>query len=530
MSDPSDQLLTKVSAQRVAARSRDGGLAGVQRRPVRRLQIVSLVVVVVTPILWLSVNIVQGTLAFEFTSPAQWGPPITSIVASLALLAVTRSARLPVTMAIRLGLVYQAIISFAIIAGSYVGAFTGVPAESMTVDRIGISWVIPWTLFFTVLVQAPPREALISLIASAAAPALLFSIEVAAGRAPSLPAGDFFVLFVLPYAIGVGISYAAARVVHQLGVDVQRARDLGSYRLETKLGQGGMGEVWRASHHTLARPAAIKLIRPAALGSQPEQALLAAARFEREAQVIASLKSRHTVDLYDFGTTEDGTLYYVMELLDGVDLEELVRRHGPLPSARVIHILRQTCASLGEAHRRGVIHRDIKPANIYLCREAFEHDVVKVLDFGLVKRFARDIGRDAAPETRTDTVAGTPAYMAPEIAMGNEAIDGRADLYGLGCVAYWLLTGHLLFDTDSPLAAIAAHLERQPEAPSSRAELPVPDALDRIVLGCLEKDPARRPATAEALASQLAAIPAAAEWTQEAAASWWETHGIAPAG
>ena len=527
MADSADQLVTKVSAAHIAARSRGSGVGGVQRRPLRRLQIVSVVVVLATLVTWLSVNLVQGTLASEFASPAQWGPPTTSIVASLVLLITTRSERLAPATIIRMGLAYQVVISFTVVAGSYFGGFMGVPAEWMTVDRVGLTWVIPWTLFFTVLVQAPPREVLLALIASATAPGILFGIEVAAGRAPVLPPGDFFLLFVLPYGVGVGIAYAAARIVHQLGLDVQRARELGSYRLETKLGQGGMGEVWRASHHTLARPAAIKIIRPDALGSRPDQALLAATRFEREAQAIASLQSRHTVDLYDFGTTDDGTLYYVMELLDGVDLEDLVRRHGPLPAARVVHVLRQACASLGEAHRRGVIHRDVKPANIYLCREAFELDVVKILDFGLVKRFARSPGREAHLETRGDMVAGTPAYMAPEIALGGEDIDGRADLYGLGCVAYWLLTGQLLFDAESPVAAIAAHIERQPEPPSTRTETHVPAELDAIVLACLAKDPQHRPRTAELLAAQLTALPFAGEWTQEAAARWWETQGVA---
>jgi len=496
-------------------------------RVVRRLRIVCAMAIVVNLVVWLSVNLVQGTLASEFRSVHQWGPPVTAIVTSLLLLAVTWHPRLPPGTIVRAGLAYEVVISYAIVASGYYAAWIGVPAEWMTVDRVGLTWVVPWLLFFTVLVQAPPREALVALIASGAAPAALFGIEVAADRAPVLPVGDFFLLFVLPYGIVVAVTYAAVRIVHQLGVDAQRARELGSYRLEAKLGEGGMGEVWRASHHTLARPAAIKLIRPSALSSEPEQARLAAVRFEREAQAIASLQSRHTVELYDFGTAEDGTLYYVMELLDGVDLEELVRRYGPLPPGRVTHILQQACASLGEAHRRGVIHRDIKPANIYLCREAFELDVVKILDFGLVKRFARAAERVPALRTGTEVIAGTPAYMAPEIAMGHDEIDGRADLYGLGCVAYWLLTGQLLFDTDSPVAAIAAHIERRPPPPSARSETPVPAALDQLVMACLEKDPANRPDSADVLTRQLAASGLANEWTQDAAAQWWEMHGVA---
>ena len=209
-----------------------------------------------------------------------------------------------------------------------------------------------------------------------------------------------------------------------MGREVVRARELGSYRLEERLGQGGMGEVWRARHRMLARPAAIKLIRRDALASDPASAEVAATRFEREAQVIASLQSPHTVELYDFGRTEDGALYYVMELLDGVDLDAFVRRFGPLPAERVVYLLCQACSSLAELHRRGLVHRDIKPANIYLCRRGIEHDVVKVLDFGLVKQLAPAELAKSRALTRTDAVAGTPDYMAPEMAMGNRR--GRA--------------------------------------------------------------------------------------------------------
>jgi serine/threonine-protein kinase len=280
-----------------------------------------------------------------------------------------------------------------------------------------------------------------------------------------------------------------------------------------------MGEVWRASHRTLARPAAIKLIRPEALGDDPA---VATARFEREAQAIASLQSPNTVALYDFGATPDGTLYYVMELLDGVDLERLVRDHGPLPPERVIHILRQVCASLAEAHARDIIHRDIKPANIYLCRRALEHDVVKVLDFGLVKRLAPEAAADVQL-THPEIVAGTPAYLAPEIVTGG-VVDGRADLYALGCVAFWLLTGRLVFQGATAAALIIAHAREAPPRPGSLVE--VPEALDRIVLDCLAKDPAGRPANAEALSEQLAAVPLARPWTPAAAAGWWS--GQAP--
>jgi serine/threonine-protein kinase len=376
-------------------------------------------------------------------------------------------------------------------------------------------------LFFSVLVPVRPREALVALLASAAAVPLVYLIQVPGGRAPALAPSTFALVFVLPYLVAVALSYAAARTVHQLGVEVRRARELGSYRLETLLGRGGMGEVWRASHRMLARPAAIKLIRPNALGDDPE---VAAARFEHEAQAIASLESPHTVELYDFGTTEDGTLYYVMELLDGVDLEELVGRFGPLPAERVVHVLRQACASLEEAHARGVVHRDIKPANIYLCRRALEHDVVKILDFGLAKRFVAGAGGDMARLTRADLVAGTPAYLAPEVVTGEGAVDGRADLYALGCVAFWLLTGRLVFEGKTAAALVVAHASAIPTVPSAGSELAVPAALDRVVLDCLAKDPAARPQTAGELADRLRAVPVTDAWTPLRAARWWEAH------
>ncbi|MGH8696106.1 MAG: serine/threonine-protein kinase [Burkholderiales bacterium] len=496
----------------------------VRRQAVRRLEVVAGITLAAELVLWLAVNLFQGTLAGEFASPLQWGFPAGVLVASLGIVLVVRRGRLSPATVVRLGLVYETVISFGIAGGTYVGAFEGMAAESIRIDRVGLTFVAPWMLLFSVLVPAPPREALVALLVSASAVPLTYLAQVPSQLAPALPPGTFVVVFVLPYLVGVGLSYVAARVVHRLGVEVRRAYDLGSYRLEALLGRGGMGEVWRASHRTLARPAAIKLIRQEVLGDAPG---VAGARFEREAQAIASLQSPNTVALYDFGSTQDGTLFYVMELLDGVDLEELVQRHGPLPAPRATHILRQACASLAEAHARAIIHRDIKPANIYLCRHALEHDVVKVLDFGLVKRLAPETAVADARWTHPDLIAGTPAYLAPEIVMG-DAVDGRADLYALGCVAFWLLTGRLVFEAATVAAVLVAHAREAPPRPSSLAPSPVPDELDQIVLDCLAKDPAARPQTAEALAARLGAVPFAQPWTPAAAAQWWATHRPPP--
>jgi serine/threonine-protein kinase len=283
-----------------------------------------------------------------------------------------------------------------------------------------------------------------------------------------------------------------------------------------------MGEVYKATHRMLARPAAIKLIQPEVLAAHDRQSAgLAVARFRREAEAAAKLRSPHTVELYDFGVTEDGTLYLVMELLEGMELEELVRREGPLPQKRVIHILRQVCESLEEAHASGLVHRDIKPANIHVGPVGLRHDFVKVLDFGLVKSVAGAAGDDSMA-TAAGLTPGTPAYMAPEMALG-ETVDGRADLYALGCVAYFLLTGRLVFEADSAFRLIAKHMQEAPVPPSRRTELDVGPALERAILACLAKRPEDRPQSAAELDRLLAGIEIE-PWSEEEATQWWRQH------
>jgi serine/threonine-protein kinase len=247
---------------------------------------------------------------------------------------------------------------------------------------------------------------------------------------------------------------------------------------------------------------------------------VAVARFRREAEAAARLRSPHTVELYDFGVTEDGTFYTVMELLEGMTLQTLVSAHGPVPAPRAIHLLRQVCESLEEAHAAGLVHRDIKPANIHVGRVGLTPDFVKVLDFGLVKSVTER--RDHALATAMGGAPGTPAYMAPEMAAG-DAVDGRADLYALGCVAYYLLTGRLVFDAGTGIQMIARHLQDTPVPPSRRAPQPVPAQLDDLVLRCLAKHPGDRPESAGAVAAALASIQAG-EWTPDAADDWWARH------
>jgi tRNA A-37 threonylcarbamoyl transferase component Bud32 len=299
-----------------------------------------------------------------------------------------------------------------------------------------------------------------------------------------------------------------------------RARRLGSYRLTRKIGEGGMGEVWVAEHAMLARPAAIKLIRPNFLDEKnPIERRNVIERFRREAETIAGLRSRHTIRIYDFGVADDGALFYVMELLDGIDLDALVRKHGPVPARGAVEILRQAAASLREAHTRGVVHRDIKPANLFLCREGDEVDVVKVLDFGM----ARHVDK-ADPSLTTDTLSGTPAFMSPEQIHERKDLDGRSDVYALGCVAYWLFAGRAVFPRDTVLAMVMAHVNEEPEPLGKVAETPVPPALEELVARCLAKDRDERPADMAALAAELGTILADLPedgWDPAAREAWW---------
>ena len=322
-----------------------------------------------------------------------------------------------------------------------------------------------------------------------------------------------------------------------------RRATLGSYTLIKPLGSGGMGEVWLASHRHLSRPAAVKVIRRDQLTKMGDAQHLAR-RFQREAQATANLRSHHTVEIYDFGISDDGSFYYVMERLHGLDLDTIVERYGPLPPARVVFLLAQACRSLAEAHTAGLVHRDIKPANVFACSGP-DYDFVKVLDFGLVTTLdERDVDVDAqtrsavslAPtmqdpsELRTlfsDSSLGTPAFMPPE-AVAKTEIDGRSDIYSLGCVAYWLLTGHPPFMADDVMQLLIMHMNDAP-APMhmSRAQrYPIPPALEDLVQRCLSKQPSARPATATDVRRELLALELEHPWSDDHARNWW--YKVAP--
>jgi eukaryotic-like serine/threonine-protein kinase len=449
-----------------------------------------------------------------------WGPAAIGIAVGLLVAAVVRSRGLSPSAAMGLGLAFEIVSSYVIAASEF--------ADPMGLEThrgfFGLSWVAVWVVLFTVVVPTRPGRALLAALVSVSSVPVVILLALASS-APSVQLDplQFFFGLVFPYVLIVGMAYVGARVVYRLGTELKRAQELGSYRLEEKLGEGGMGEVWRARHRMLARPAAVKLIRPTFGGNGGSGVSAESARrFEREAQAIARLRSPHTVELFDFGVAADGAFYYAMELLDGLDADSLVRRFGPTPPERAIHLLRQVCHSLSEAQSCGLVHRDIKPANIFLCRYGEEYDFVKVLDFGIVGTVSGSEG--ASPvHTRENVLHGTPAFMAPEQAMGTE-VDWRADIYATGCVAYWLLTGHFVFTAETAMGLVLQHAHAQPEPPSARTQQRISPALDDLVLSCLAKEPVRRPQSARELSNRLAEVEGASAWTQERARQWWGTH------
>lgn len=295
---------------------------------------------------------------------------------------------------------------------------------------------------------------------------------------------------------------------------------VGSYSLIEQLGSGGMGEVWLARHQLLARPAAVKIVRESTVGvAEDWQAMRQ--RFAQEAQATAELQSPNTVQLFDFGMTDTGSFYYVMERLRGMDLQRMVERYGPLPPERVVFLLKQACRSLSEAHGLGLVHRDIKPANLFVCRLGQEYDFLKVLDFGVVSRQGR---QSTAPITVAGLVLGTPAFLAPELGAGQGQFDARADIYGLGCVAFWLLAGRPPFEAGDTRTLLEHHWSSTPPRPSMIASESIPADMDALVLDCLQKDPVLRPDSADVLWERLDKVPVASPWDQRRARAWWELH------
>jgi len=489
------------------------------RSRVRLLAILLLVAFALDPIIffgtWSAARVSGYDLPAEFftTMPFQW-ISFGAVAASGALWWAARDRRVSPSRLHTLGLAYQILVCFVI-------SISAVWQHYIDTGLLpNLTWVPVVVILFPLILPGRPRRMLAAAATAGAMSPLALLLLDATNRVAANPEDYFRASF--NSALAVAFAFWGARIVYGLGRELAEARQLGSYRLEKPLGRGGMGEVWLARHRLLARPAAIKIIKPSLAGN-PEMQEGARRRFEREAQAIAGLRSPHTVELFDFGVAHDGAFYYVMELLEGLDADKLVRRYGPLPAERVVHVLLQICHSLSEAESRGLVHRDVKPANIFLCRYGEDFDFVKVLDFGLVKTLSGGTDSELTL-TGEHAVHGTPEFIAPEQALGRSLLDGRADIYAAGCVAYWLLTGELVFTADSPMGFLLHHAQTPPAPPSARTELPIPEALDRLVLSCLAKDPAGRPQSARELSGRLAQIGLAGEWTAERARAWWEQH------
>jgi serine/threonine-protein kinase len=419
------------------------------------------------------------------------------------------------------------------------------PGQLLALDLLGtVAAAVPYTLmsvlgqsgmtgvFLTALVMLlvlqtralmVPSDATRTLWISITAAVLSLGITVAAHLAGWAPqrAGDPDLPHLVSnqamwLAVVVAVSTVASRVLFGLRQEVREARQLGQYTLVEKLGEGGMGEVYRARHALLRRPTAVKLLPP------EKSSEGARARFEREVQLTASLVHPNTVTIFDYGHTPGGVFYYVMEYLEGGDLEEVVAAAGPLPPARVVHILAQVAAGLAEAHEIGLIHRDVKPANIFLLGKGPVADVAKLLDFGLVRELDRG---STSGLTRTDTVMGTPLYLAPEAVTDPDRVDARTDLYALGAVGYFLLTGEHVFVGRTVVEICSHHLHTEPVPPSERLGATIPEILEEIILRCLAKDPAERPQTASALRELLLGCEDVAPWSPGQARAFWDTHG-----
>ena len=395
-------------------------------------------------------------------------------------------------------------------------AFAGLDDE-VSIISAEHTYLASWSvliLTYGILMPNTWRRALAILLPTACLPygLLLWIRWHVPGVEAALDADKMGSLLPAPLA-AVAIAVFGTYTIQAVRREAFRARQLGQYVLKTKLGSGGMGEVYQAEHQLLKRPCAIKLIKP----SKATDATVLR-RFEREVQATAKLTHWNTVEVFDYGHTDDGTFYYVMELLPGLSLEDLVKYHGPLPPERAVHFLRQVCTALREAHGKGLIHRDIKPANIFAAERGGVYDVAKLLDFGLVRQQAAVDGDPGV--TQAGAFGGSPLYMCPEQLKAYDRLDARSDIYSLGAVAYYLLTGRPPFVGDTPWDIIAAH-SRDPIEPPAQVNPAVPADLELVVIRCLAKLPANRFQDTTSLDRALVACQCAGQWTDERAAAWW---------
>ncbi len=490
-----------------------------------RLRTVALIFLVAA-IVWLGIDLLAEQ-AFGLPFQVPWLLVLAGVAALLYSRRPLQLLRLRALELVLFGaaVAYLSARDYAFIYGAHAGGQTSLALSGFTETVLHVVLLV---VVYGMFIPNTLKRAVAVAVALAATPiaaGLLLALSFApiAEAVGQLGAGQMAEIGSL-LVLGAGIAVAGTQVIGQHQNQAVEAMEAGFYQLKERIGAGGMGEVWRAEHHKLVRPAAIKLIRPERIeDTDQSSARDTIRRFQREAQATATLRSPHTVELYDFGVSGNGVFYYVMEFLNGIDLKTLVEKHGPQPPGRTIHLLEQVCESLADAHESRMIHRDVKPANIFSCHMGLSYDFVKVLDFGLVK-IESDDGDEDTQLTQEGMTAGSPAFMAPEVVTGKTNVDGRADLYSLGCVGYWLLTGQYVFPRKRTMAMALDHVTTTPQPPSQRSHLSIPPELDRIILKCLEKKPEDRFGSAMELAQALSIEVASNGWGRSQAERWWKSH------
>ena len=452
----------------------------------------------------------RGFFIRRLDDPTTWVVPAVSLL-FLAQWALCRGRKKTLST-------LRAIDAAATVSASLLHAFmlfSAIPGELPGLSYARALLLMTFGLLIrAILIPSSPRRTLTLGMVAAGGTVAISQAWYGILPTPGLSPGMHAVWTALWCLGSVVIATLASHVIFGLRRQVREAWQFGQYTLLEKIGEGGMGAVYRASHAMLRRPTAVKLLRANNAGPDGLE------RFEREVQITSRLTHPNTVAIFDYGRTADGVFYYAMEYLDGLNLDELVRIDGPQAAGRIVRILRQVAASLTEAHGIGLIHRDIKPANVILMAErGGSPDIAKVVDFGLVKEL------DTTTETTRDwDIAGTPHYLAPEMIASPERVSSATDLYSLGCLGYYLVTGHTVFDGRTLAEVCLHHLHSQPLSPAARTRRRVPESLSRILMACLEKSPERRPASAQAFIELLDACVDIEEWTNETAREWWKSY------